>query len=98
MNRDNAHLYLPLVQALADGRTIEIFNSFTGEWEPDIYTMFAGDIKDYRIKPEPKTAWYRVADTDFGPCTVNSDLTERLAGGSGFKRWLTERVTYEVTE
>ena len=104
MNRDNAHLYLPLVQALADGRTIEIFDSFTGEWEPDIYPMFVGDVKDYRIKPEPKTAWYRVGQARGIKnnvdcfCVTEKDGENCWENLPNFIRWLTERVTYEVTE
>lgn len=51
MNKENAHLYLPLVQALAEGKTIQYGSESI--W---------GDVKDpnflnppqyYRVKPEP---------------------------------------------
>lgn len=51
MNKENAHLYLPLVQALAEGKTIQY--GLESIW---------GDVKDpnflnppqyYHIKPEP---------------------------------------------
>lgn len=56
MTKENAHLYLPLVQALADGKTIEMRSSSRDnvwvEWE----TVGWGNPPNYyRIKPEPKT-------------------------------------------
>ena len=53
MNKDTAHLYLPLVQALADGKTIQTTNS-DGEWMNTDEPGFMLDIKHYRIKPEPR--------------------------------------------
>lgn len=56
MNKDNAKDYLPLVQALADGKVIQI-NTVDG-WEDltaEISLCFAPD--QYRIKPEPREIW-----------------------------------------
>lgn len=56
MNKDNAHLYLPLVQALADGKVIQR-RDIAGNWcdSPDI---FDGEpASRYRIKPEPREWW-----------------------------------------
>ena len=54
MNKDNAHLYLPLVQALAEGKTIEHSND--GKyWEKipsRIDFLFAPER--YRIIQEPR--------------------------------------------
>jgi len=56
MNKENAHLYLPLVQALAEGKTIQ-FNQ--GDAWIDAATN--ADFKwldspdNYRVKPEPRT-------------------------------------------
>ena len=54
MNKDNAHLYLPFVQALADGKTIE--HSFDGKyWEKipnNVDFLFAPE--QYRIVQEPR--------------------------------------------
>ena len=100
MNKDNAHLYLPLVQALAEGKTIQYANKNypnTGWKTLDDFTL-AGDPDCYRIKPEPKTAWYRVAETTYGPTTANNEADEHALTRNGFKRWLTDRIHYEVTE
>lgn len=56
MNKENAHLFLPLVQALAEGKTIQ-WKSNKGFWddlhEIEFYTY--DDPECYRIKPEPRT-------------------------------------------
>ena len=55
MNKHNAKDYLPLVQALAEGRVIQF--GIAGDWtdleEPD----FNRPPALYRIKPEPRKAW-----------------------------------------
>lgn len=50
MNKDTAKDYLPLVQALAEGKTIQTI--YNGEWFdlPDV--SFSGAANLYRIKPE----------------------------------------------
>ncbi len=54
MNSSNAAQYLPLVQALADGKTIQFDPSESGDWgDVTNITMFNDDPKLYRIKPEP---------------------------------------------
>lgn len=61
MNKYNAKDYLPLVQALADGKTIQAkypvsMDSF--DWRDckgDI--PFHGHASNYRIKPEPREIW-----------------------------------------
>jgi hypothetical protein len=58
MNKENAHLYLPLVQALADGKTIQtalhfVTNEFQWEDMEDLLLNLPPD--HYRIKPEPRT-------------------------------------------
>lgn len=52
MNREEAKELIPIMQAFADGKTIEFFKQ--GEWmelnDPD----FMWSAHKYRIKPEPK--------------------------------------------
>jgi len=52
MNKDNARDYLPLVQALAEGKTIQLFSDGDG-WEDVRSPSFDKPAKLYRIKPEP---------------------------------------------
>jgi hypothetical protein len=53
MNKENAHLYLPLVQALADGKTIQ-HSPYDGRWDDVEILSFCSEPKYYRIKPEPR--------------------------------------------
>ncbi len=58
MNRENARDYLPLVQALAEGKVIQGHMAYSGRWEDisgDI--RFDGPASNYRIKPEPREIW-----------------------------------------
>ena len=60
MNKENAHFYLPLVQALIDGKQIQykqecLNNSYWVDYENDEEIGFNDDPEDYRIKPEPRT-------------------------------------------
>ncbi len=54
MNKGNAKDYLPLVQALADGKTIQVIDILDGGWI-DIHSMDLGaPANHYRIQPEPR--------------------------------------------
>ena len=53
MNKENAREYLPLVEALADGKIIQAKDS--GEWfdlGEEVTFSFYPD--EYRVKPEPR--------------------------------------------
>ena len=52
MNAKNAHEYLPLVQALADGATIQALG---GDWFDIDDVNFNWPSDEYRIKPESRT-------------------------------------------
>ena len=54
MTREEAKELLPIIQAFAEGKTIEIYNST--EWQDLIIGSIKFDCKPscYRIKPEPK--------------------------------------------
>ena len=54
MNKDKAHLYLPYVQAMADGKTVQ-WKTDSGNWKDGENLEFSLDPKNYRIKPEPRT-------------------------------------------
>ncbi len=62
MNKENAKDYLPLVQALAEGRTIQQYTLRLGThtdfyWEDLDDPSWVLEAKFYRIKPEPRRAW-----------------------------------------
>ena len=52
MNREKAKALLPIIQAFAEGKTIEHCDN--GAWWCDEDLSFSGDPSEYRIKPEPK--------------------------------------------
>lgn len=54
MNRENAKMLLPIIQAFAEGKTIE-FQTADGDWTPSGTPSFNYDHNRYRIKPEPRT-------------------------------------------
>lgn len=57
MNASNAQDYLPLVQALAEGKTIQVIDILDGGWI-DIHSMDLGaPANHYRVKPEPREIW-----------------------------------------
>lgn len=53
MDRKQAKELLPIIQAFAEGRTIELKNSY-GKWVKRDLLAFDSSPKNYRIKPEPK--------------------------------------------
>ena len=54
MNAENAKDYLPLLQALADGKTIQYKNPYKNEWEETKNLYASVPVSHYRIKPEPR--------------------------------------------
>lgn len=57
MNKENAHQFLPLVEALAAGKGIEIRDCLSGKWydaPDDISFNSPHGAASYRVKPEPR--------------------------------------------
>jgi hypothetical protein len=63
MNKKNAHQYLPLVQALAEGKMIQHRHSPNHEWCNKDAPTFRAEPECYRIKPEPRE-WDMVVGND----------------------------------
>jgi hypothetical protein len=59
MNKENAHLFLPLIQAWVDGKNLQYRQydntSYWEDFEKDEEISFCDDLEKYRIKPEPRT-------------------------------------------
>lgn len=64
MNKENAHLYLPLVQALAEGKTIQYKQD--GIWKGPLDLCFSLDADQYRIKPNPPRTFERYLNKHTG--------------------------------
>lgn len=60
MNKNNAKDFLPLVQALAEGKTIQLRTDDGSRWVDLCAPAFNGNPAEYRIKPEPVEleVWY----------------------------------------
>lgn len=54
MNRKEAAELLPIIQAYAEGKEIEIFDKTMKMWKTAMLPHFDCDSNNYRIKPEPK--------------------------------------------
>ena len=96
MNKDNAKAFLPLVQALADGKVIE-YKYGTCMWDVCGAPLFDRHPENYRVQPDKK--WYRVGlhinghtthiTTEAGECAIEDSPS--------FSRWLTDRVYYNAS-
>ena len=66
MNRENAAAFLPLVQALAEGKTIQYNNDVSG-WVDVENPSFDGSQPEwFRIKPEPREWWFNIYNSNDG--------------------------------
>lgn len=82
MDRNNAKDYLPLVQALAEGKMIQI-SAGEGFWTDIHNPNFGGNPDDYRIKPEPREVWVnRYADGTDGLATYSTEESAKSCGPS----------------
>ncbi len=72
MNKENAHEYLPLVQAIADGKIVQVLGG-DGNW----YNSKLINIppRRYRIKPEPRTFKLYIIDTINGDPVLTTHPT-----------------------
>lgn len=107
MNKENAKDYLPLVQALAEGKTIEFLKegktieslNLNAQWEDCICPSFNQMPVYYRIKKEEPKSWYRVCLTTQGAMAASSEKQEEVISNFPiFVRWLTGRIEYELPE
>lgn len=85
MNKDNAKDYLPLVQALADGKVIQVFACERG-WRDEAFPSFSMPANDYRIKPESRELWevydkYGTRVIVAAPAGAEAYVKRRVAAG-----------------
>jgi hypothetical protein len=62
VNKENAKDYLPLVQALADGKTLQL-KVCDDSWQDFSNTDFCNPAIYYRIKPKPREWWVVLTST-----------------------------------
>ena len=95
MNKDNAKDYLKLVQALADGKTIQV-KSIGGAWADMIEVRFDGFLSDYRIKPELRECWVNIYDETIAS-TVHETKDAAIRSRGCEEKWETVKFR-EVIE
>lgn len=84
MTKDNAAQYLPLVQALADGKTIQCRVATTENWLDITCPCFdSPDPSYYRIKPtrQKRTVWINVypLHSGSGNAAIGGHITKEVA-------------------
>jgi hypothetical protein len=99
MNKENALQFLPLIHALAEGKTIQVMG---GMGYMDVLNPSFNDaISAYRIKPESRKSWYRVARKEDGVMIAGPEdnhSEKEVEGKDYFIEWLTGRIEYEIHE
>ena len=83
MNKQNAKDFLPLVQALAEGKTIQYKYTTTSPWEDLLgdSISFYYDLAQYRIKPE-----------EFKLYTLPLSLRDALEITRDMWKWLSQDI------
>ena len=101
MTREQAKELLPIIQAFAEGKTIQVWYNDT--WQDEEYPSF-GELSLFRIKPEPKYRPFRnveecwqemqkhhpfgwLKDTDTGGYIIISELYDEDIEISGNNGW-----------
>lgn len=56
INKTNARLFIPLIEAMAEGKTIQHMDC-TGHWMDLDEVGYTKSPYRYRIKPEPRVFW-----------------------------------------
>lgn len=79
MNKNNAKDYLPLVQALAEGKVIQGVDG-GGEWEDLREVYFSQPSYQYRIKPEPLVIYATVTSDGSNLWTASLQENQLIAG------------------
>jgi hypothetical protein len=75
MNKDNAKDFLPLVQALVEGKTLQ-HDVGDGKWYDCDPCYFNLSPEQYRIKPEPRVVWLNeYACGDFTTSNIHTSET-----------------------
>lgn len=113
MNQEQAKAWLPLIQAVAEGKTLQIVKMNQGSREPvwcdvessEFIYFNLGEYARFRIKPEPKKARLKVAinktnENKYYLCTVSDDDDvgkNLLANSKSFVKWI-ETLEYELPE
>jgi len=68
MNRERAKELLPIIQAFADGKSIQLRRNYADGWEDLCSPANFNNIGfEWRIKPEPRVFWINPSDRSQSP-------------------------------
>ena len=83
MTREDAKKLLPIIEAYANGETVQIRKG--NYWGKNEYYTFAGSPDSYRIKPKPREFW--VNEYTFGignTCYTSEHFADAARRGDKF--------------
>ena len=83
MTKHNAKDFLPLVQALADGKTIQQCDRSTYTWHDLEIVAFGDSPANYRIKPEPREFAGKITETGRDYQSKTRSFTITILGDDG---------------
>ena len=93
MNRERARELLPIIQAFAEGKTIECCQVGC-LWETIKEPTFNTDY-EYRIKPEPREFWLFEPWKNSNPCCHQGELQPRNQDNKKINGWIKVREVLE---
>jgi hypothetical protein len=101
ITKENAHLYIPHLQALSEGKDIQFLASSNNNHWVNVGNAinFSLPPEYYRVNPDKK--WCRIGllrSADQTPYTIKiSDVRDEtmISTHVRFVRWLTDRIEYE---
>lgn len=85
MTRDTAKKLVPIIEAYAQGKTIQVFQEQSNIWADKTSPCFDGLPEHYRIKPEPIYVPY-------------SNLREVLEDSIEHNSWIKNKNTGEIVQ
>lgn len=84
MNKEQAFKLLPILQAIADGKTVQRYDKPSGKWFDHGDKFYIEHDHDYRIKPEPKyREWRHPSEVPLG-AIVSVEPNRYLITGAAF--------------
>jgi hypothetical protein len=97
MTPQNAKQFLPLITALAEGKTIQILTP-NGRWLDMDAPSFAEAPTLYRIKPEKKKGWVNIYNGWTAACAYQFSDTKEQADERAASRNRTACIEIEYEE
>lgn len=88
MNRQQAKDFLPIIQAFAEGKTVEYLSN--DNWVKQETFCFIDNVRNYRIKPEPKYRPFKNAEECWQEMQKHQPFGWIKDKGDGYKVLITK--------